>query len=135
VWAQSGEGVATVGVTAALGEMLWFTPEVHFWAVERVEVGQTLATVQGRSGRMVVIGSPLTGSVLALNGLLARAPHALLAQPYGGGWVARIAPDSWERDHSAMVSARSYRARLDTELPLGRDFCFSGALLPGPVAA
>jgi glycine cleavage system H lipoate-binding protein len=115
--------------------MLWFTPEVQFWAVERVDAGQTLATVQGRSGRTVVIGSPVGGSVVELNGLLPLAPHALLAQPYGGGWVARIVPDSWERDHGQMVSARAYRARLDSELPLGRDFCFGGALLPGPLPA
>lgn len=135
VWAQMHEGVATVGVTAPLGEMLWFTPEVRFWAVERVDAGQTLATVQGRSGRTVVIGSPVGGSVVELNGLLPRAPHALLAQPYGGGWVARIVPDSWERDHVQMVSARAYRATLESELPLGRDSCFGGALLPGPLPA
>lgn len=134
VWAQLQDGVATVGVTAPLGEMLWFAPEVRFWAVERVEQGQTLATVQGRSGRTVVIGSPVAGSVLALNGLLERAPHALLAQPYGGGWVARIVPDSWERDHAGMTSARSYRAALDAELPIGREFCFAGALLAPPPA-
>ena len=63
VWAQMQDGVATVGVTAPLGEMLWFTPEIRFWAVERVDYGQTLATVQGRSGRTVVICSPLAGSV------------------------------------------------------------------------
>ncbi len=133
VWAQMQDGVATVGVTAPLGEMLWFTPEIRFWAVERVDHGQTLATVQGRSGRTVVICSPLAGSVVALNGLLERAPHALLAQPYGGGWVARIVPDSWERDHACMTSARSYRRALDAELPIGREFCFGGALLPPPM--
>ena len=62
VWAQMHDGVATVGVTAPLGEMLWFTPEVSFWAVERVDQGQTLATVQGRSGRTVIAHSSHTGS-------------------------------------------------------------------------
>jgi glycine cleavage system H protein len=135
VWARIEDGVATVGVAAPLGEMLWFTPEIRFWVVERLDAGQTLATVQGRSGRTVVIASPLAGSVLELNGLLAKAPHALLAQPYGRGWVARIVPERWERDHSEMVSARTYRATLDAQLPLGRDFCFGGALLPAPAAS
>jgi len=132
VWAQMEDGVATIGVTAPLGEMLWFAPEVSFWAVERVDQGQTLATVQGRSGRTVVIGTPVSGSVVAVNELLERAPHALLAQPYGRGWVARVVPDSWERDHATMTSARSYRSALDAELPIGRDFGFGGALLPAP---
>ncbi len=129
VWATIDEGIATVGVSAPLGEMLWFAPELRFWAVETVGVEDTLATVQGRSGRTVTIGSPLAGSVLSLNPLLERAPQALLAQPYGSGWVARIAPDCWERDEARLVSARSYRAALDEELPVGREFCFSGALL------
>ena len=133
VWARLDDGVATVGVSAPLGEMLWFAPEVRFWAVERVEVGDTLATVQGRSGRTVTIGSPVAGSVVKLNSLLERAPHALLAQPYGGGWVACIAPERWERDQARLVTARAYRARLDSELPIGRDFCFGGALLPAPL--
>ncbi|HEX2415972.1 MAG TPA: hypothetical protein VHJ37_12235 [Thermoleophilaceae bacterium] len=130
VWASIDDGVATVGVSAPLGEMLWFAPEVRFWAVERVGAGDTLATVQGRSGRTVAIASPLSGSVVALNSLLERAPQALLAQPYGSGWVARIAPDCWERDEAALASARSYRSTLDAELPIGREFCFGGALLP-----
>ncbi len=129
VWARVEDGVATVGVTAPLGEVLWFQPEVDFWAVDRVEVGDTLATVQGRSARTVAIASPLAGTLLELNGLLERAPHALLAQPYGRGWVARIAPRCWERDEAELVTARSYRGTIDTELALGRDFCFGGALL------
>ena len=129
VWARIEDGIATVGVTAPLGEVLWFQPEVDFWAVERVEVGDTLATVQGRSARTVAVGCPLAGAILELNGLLERAPHALLAQPYGRGWVARIVPDRWERDEAELVSARAYRSRIDTELVLGREFCFGGALL------
>ena len=103
VWAQIEDGIVTVGVTAPLGEVLWYTPDVEFWAVDRVDVGETLATVQGRSGRTVAVGSPVRGTLVELNPLLRRAPHALLAQPYGRGWVARISADRWERDEAAMV--------------------------------
>ena len=135
VWARLEDGIASVGISAALGEMLWFAPEVEFWAVGEVGVGDTLATVQGRSGRTVAIVAPVAGSIAGLNELLSRAPHALLAQPYGGGWVARIAPACWERDRCDLVGAREYRRRLDEQLPLGREFCFGGALLPSPLAA
>ena len=100
VWAQIEDGIATVGVTAPLGEVLWYTPEVEYWAVDRVDVGETLATVQGRSSRTVAVGSPVRGTLVELNPLLRRAPHALLAQPYGRGWVARISADRWERDEA-----------------------------------
>ena len=52
------DGIATRR-DRALGEVLWFQPEVDFWAVDQIEVGDTLATVQGRSARTVAIGSPL----------------------------------------------------------------------------
>jgi glycine cleavage system H protein len=129
VWAQIEDGIATIGVTAPLGEVLWYTPEIEYWAVDRVEVGETLATVQGRSNRTVAVGSPVRGSLVELNPLLSRAPHALLAQPYGRGWVARIRADRWERDEAAMMTARAYRKVLDSDLALGREFCFGGALL------
>jgi glycine cleavage system H protein len=129
VWAQIEDGIVTVGVTAPLGEVLWYTPEVEYWAVDRVEVGETLATVQGRSGRTVAVGSPVAGSLVELNPLLRRAPHALLAQPYGRGWLARISAQCWERDETGMISAREYRKILDGDLAFGREFCFGGALL------
>lgn len=129
VWAQIEDGIVTVGVTAPLGEVLWYTPEVEYWAVDRIDVGETLATIQGRSSRTVAVGSPVKGTLVELNPLLRRAPHALLAQPYGRGWVARISAERWERDEVAMVSARDYRKLLDADLALGREFCFGGALL------
>jgi hypothetical protein len=89
--------------------------------------------VQGRSSRTVAVGSPVRGALVELNPLLRRAPHALLAQPYGRGWVARISADRWERDEADMVSARSYRKILDADLALGREFCFGGALLAPPL--
>jgi glycine cleavage system H protein len=136
VWAQIENGIATIGVTAPLGEVLWYTPEIEYWAVDRVEVGETLATVQGKSSRTVAVGSPVRGTLVELNPLLKRAPHALLAQPYGRGWVARISAERWERDEAAMVTARTYRKILDSDLALGREFCFGGALLaPRPHAA
>ena len=116
VWATIDEGIATVGVSAPLGEMLWFAPEVRFWAVETVGVEDTLATVQGRSGRTVTIGSPLAGSVIALNPLLERAPQALLAQPYGSGWVARPIPGS-SRSRSRSRASGAWRSRATTRRP------------------
>jgi glycine cleavage system H protein len=129
VWVQREDEIATVGVTAPLREALDFAPEVAFWAVDRVEVGDTLATVGGRDGRVVAVAAPLAGSLLEFNEMLERAPQALLRQPYRLGWVARIAPESWDRDAARLVGAGRYREALDRELPVGRDLCFGGALL------
>jgi glycine cleavage system H protein len=129
VWAQLEDGIATVGVTAPLREALAFSPEIDFWAVDRLEVGDTLATVAGRDGRMVVVAAPLAGTLVELNDVLERAPQALVSQPYRLGWVARIAAEDWDRDAARLASAKRYREALDRGLPAGRELCFSGALL------
>lgn len=129
VWVQMEDEIATIGVTAPLREALDFTPEVDFWAVDRVEVGDTIATVGGRDGKVVAVAAPVSGSLLELNDVLERAPQALLSQPYRLGWVARIAPENWDRDAGRLVGAGRYWQALDRELPAGRDLCFGGALL------
>jgi glycine cleavage system H lipoate-binding protein len=129
VWAQLDDGIATVGVTAPLREALAFSPDVDFWAVDRVEVGDTLATAAGRDGRVVAVAAPLAGALIELNSLLERAPHALVSQPYRLGWLARIAVENWDRDAAGLVSAQRYREVLDRGLPGGRERCFRGALL------
>jgi glycine cleavage system H lipoate-binding protein len=90
VWARpDDERLITVGVAAPLREVLWHAPEVEFWAVDRVEVGSTIATARARHGRLIAIASPVAGAMIELNELLDVAPHALVFQPYIRGWVAR----------------------------------------------
>jgi glycine cleavage system H protein len=134
VWARPDEdGLVTVGVAAPLREVLWHAPDVEFWAVDRVEVGSTIATASARHGRHIAIASPLAGSLIEVNGLLDVAPHALVLQPYIRGWVARVHPDNWERDSCSLLTGSSgaavYRERLDATLARGRPEAFAGVLL------
>jgi glycine cleavage system H protein len=130
VWARPDDGLVTVGVAAPLREVLYATPEVDVWAVDRVEAGGPLLTVQGRDGRTVVVSSPIAGSVIEINPLLARATHTLLTQPYSRGWVARLDPDNWERDVASMKLASQYRSAVEVDLIAGREACFDRVMLP-----
>jgi glycine cleavage system H lipoate-binding protein len=129
VWAQLDDGIAMVGVAAPLREVLYATPAIEVWAVDRVDAGGPLLTAEGRGGRTVVVASPVAGSVVEMNPLLERATHTLVTQPYRHGWVARVVPECWERDVAAMESASSYRTAMDLELTVGRDSCFAHVLL------
>ncbi len=134
VWARlDEEGLVTVGVAAPLRAVLWHAPEVEFWAVDRVEVGSTIATARARLGRTIAIASPVAGAVVEVNDLLDVAPHALVLQPYIRGWVARVHADNWERDSATLLSgstgAAQYRARLEGALARGRPAAFAGVLL------
>jgi glycine cleavage system H protein len=135
VWARPDDDgeLVTVGVTAPLGEVLWHAPDVEFWAVDRVEVGSTIATARARHGRQIAIGSPLAGTLVEVNELLDVAPHALVVQPYIRGWVARVHPDNWARDSARLLSGPSgvaeYRERLARTLAGSRPDAFAGVLL------
>jgi glycine cleavage system H protein len=134
VWARPEEdGLVTVGVAAPLREVLWHAPDVEFWAVDRVEVGSAIATARARYGRQIAISSPVSGVLVEVNELLDVAPHALVFQPYIGGWVARVHPDNWERDSVVLLSgsagAAEYRDRLQRALAHGRPQAFAGVLL------
>jgi glycine cleavage system H protein len=128
VWARPDEdGFVTIGVAAPLREVLWHSPDVQFWTVDRVDVGSTIATARARRGRTIAIASPVAGFVVELNELLDVAPHALVFQPYIRGWVARVYPDDWERDSIGLLSgsagAAEYRERL------AQPAAFAGVLL------
>jgi glycine cleavage system H protein len=129
VWAQWDDGLVTVGVAAPLREVLYATPAVEIWAVDQVDAGGPLLTVEGRGGRTVMVVSPVTGSVVEVNPLLRRAPHTLVTQPYRHGWVARLAPENWDRDVARMAGASAYRASVELELGVGREPCFAHVLL------
>jgi glycine cleavage system H protein len=134
VWARpEDEGLVTVGVASPLREVLWHAPEVEFWAVDRVDVGSTIATARARHGRLIAIASPVAGALVEVNELLDVAPHALVRQPYVRGWVARIHPENWERDSVGLLSgsdgAARYRRQLQRTLTRGRPAAFAGVLL------
>jgi glycine cleavage system H protein len=134
VWARpDGDGLVTVGVAAPLREVLWHSPEIEYWAVDRLDVGATIATARARHGRHIAIVSPVAGSLVAVNALLDVAPHALVLQPYIRGWVARVQPDNWERDATSLLSgstgAAQYRERLERTLVHGRPEAFAAVLL------
>jgi len=134
VWARpDDDGLVTVGVAAPLREVLWHAPDVEVWAVDRVEVGSTIATARARQGRRIAIVSPVAGSLVETNALLDVAPHALVLQPYMRGWVARVHPENWERDSYGLLTGTSgaalYRERLESTMAHGGPAAFAGVLL------
>ena len=129
VWARLEDGIAVVGVAAPLREVLYATPAVEVWAVDRIEAGGPLLTAEGKGGRTVVVASPVTGTIVEINPLLERATHTLVTQPYRHGWVARVAPECWDQDAAAMEGASGYRSAVELELGVGRDSCFARVLL------
>jgi glycine cleavage system H protein len=107
--AQSEE--ATLGITwyaqDALGEVVFFeAPAVGTLLVQ----GAPYAEVESVKAVSDVV-APLSGEIVAVNDALAEDPQLINEDPYGEGWLVRIAlGDPAERD--ALLDADAYSATL-----------------------
>jgi glycine cleavage system H protein len=104
VWARlEDDAVATVGITS-LGIKL--SGEIYMCRVK--PVGSAIA--QGRSVAVVELAkaivsvkSAVTGEVLQVNPLLEERPELVHRDPYGHGWLARVALRDFDADRRQLV--------------------------------
>ena len=104
VWARlEGDGTATVGITAMgvgqAGEIYMCRPK-QVGAV--VHQGQGIAVVE-LAKSIVSVKSPVSGTVVTVNGQLAATPELVHTDPYGAGWLARLELADWAADAVALL--------------------------------
>jgi len=107
--AQPGE--ATLGITwyaqDALGEVVFFEAPLVGLTLSKDEPYAEVESVKAVSD----VVAPLSGEIVAVNEALADDPQAINEDPYGEGWLVRIAlSDPAERD--ALLDAQAYSATL-----------------------
>src|SRR5262245_15613394 len=96
VWARlESDGTVSVGITAlgihlAGGEIYMCRPKA---VGSTVEAERSIAVVE-LAKAIVSVKSPLAGTVRSINARLAAEPERVHRDPYGEGWLARIAPAS-----------------------------------------
>jgi glycine cleavage system H protein len=103
VWARlEDDGTATVGITALgirlAGEIYMARPKGVGVAVEQ---GRAVAVVE-LAKSIVSVKSPLSGTVVAVNTALAERPELVHRDPYGQGWLARLAPARLPAERAAL---------------------------------
>jgi glycine cleavage system H protein len=111
---RESDGSVTIGVTdhaqAALGDLVYVElPEVG----QDVESGGDMAVVESVKAASDVY-APVDGSVVEVNEALADDPEKINSDPYGEGWIVKVAP-SGAIDESSMLSPDAYQALLDEE--------------------
>ncbi len=109
-WVRVEDSRATIGITSFAADELG---DIVF--VELPEVGATLS----QFGAFGVVESvkavsdlfaPIAGEVLEVNDALREAPELLNSDPFGEGWIARVAlADPGELD--ALMDADAYDAQ------------------------
>jgi len=104
-------GEATLGITwyaqDALGEGAFFEAPPVGLTLSKDEPYAEVESVKAVSD----VVAPLSGEIVAVNEALADDPQAINEDPYGEGWLVRIAlSDPAERD--ALLDAQAYSATL-----------------------
>lgn len=104
VWARpEGDGTATVGITALgirlSGDIYMCRPKAVGTAVAQ---GQSIGVVE-LAKSVVSVKSPVSGTVVAVNPQLQDTPELVHLDPYGAGWLARVALSRFEADAAALV--------------------------------
>jgi glycine cleavage system H protein len=105
VWARlEDDGTATVGITA-LGIKL--SGEIYMCRVKppgtAVDQGRAIAVVE-LAKAIVSVKSAVSGEVLTVNPLLDDAPELVHRDPYGEGWLARLALRDFNADRQRLVA-------------------------------
>ena len=110
-WARIDGGTATFGITwyaqDQLGDVVFFDPPD---VGKTVTAGEPYAEVESVKAVSDVI-APMSGEIVEVNGTLADAPEMINDDPYGEGWLVRVAlSDPGEADR--MLDHEAYEALL-----------------------
>jgi len=113
-WVRADGETATFGITwfaqDALGEVVFFDPPEVGTTVTKDEPYAEIESVKAVSD----VFAPLSGEIVEVNTSLGDAPEKINDDPYGEGWMVRVAlSDPSERD--ALMDRDAYVASLDSE--------------------
>ncbi len=108
---RESDGSVTVGITehaaTALGDLVYVElPEVG----QDVESGGEMAVVESVKAASDVY-APVAGNVTAVNEDLSDEPEKINADPYGDGWIVRLAVG--EIDEGELMTPDTYQQFLD----------------------
>ena len=114
------DGTATVGITS-LGIRL--SGEIYMCRPKSVgsplEQGKSVAVVE-LAKSIVSVKSPVTGTVIDVNPALADKPELVHEDPYGAGWLARVALTQFDTDRASLVSGDAVAAAMSHHVWLHR---------------
>ena len=121
VWARfGGDGTALVGITA-LGIRL--AGEIYMCRVKApgsvVTRGGSIAVVE-LAKSIVSVKSPVGGAVLEANPRLAGEQELVHLDPYGEGWLARLAVSDAQADQAALLHGDAVVAAMARHAWLNR---------------
>ncbi|WP_311567146.1 glycine cleavage system protein GcvH [Porphyromonas uenonis] len=110
-WVRINGNEAVIGITdfaqSELGEIVYVDVDTQGEKIERNEVFGSIEAVKTVSDLMM----PMTGEVLEVNEELEDAPELVNEDPYGKGWIIKVAiANPAEADE--LLDAASYQEKI-----------------------
>jgi glycine cleavage system H protein len=65
---------------------------------------------------MLVLPSPVNGTVMEINRLLEAHPELVNQDPYEKGWIAEIETVEWETDSAKLLNPQAYLSAVKSEV-------------------
>jgi len=113
-WVRVEGGTATIGISDFAQDQLGEVVYVDLPSVgDEVIAGETFGEIESVKS-VSELYAPVTGTIAEVNDELDGAPEAINSDPYGGGWMIKIAlADPSQLD--ALMSADEYEAFVANE--------------------
>ena len=110
-WVRINGNEAIIGITdfaqSELGEIVYVDVDTEGEKVERNEVFGSIEAVKTVSDLMM----PMTGEVLEVNAELEDAPELVNEDPYGKGWIIKIAIEN-PAEADELLDAAGYQEKI-----------------------
>ena len=110
-WVRINGNEAVIGITdfaqSELGEIVYVDVDTQGEKIERNEVFGSIEAVKTVSDLMM----PMTGEVLEVNEELEDAPELVNEDPYGTGWIIKIAIEN-PAEADELLDAAGYQEKI-----------------------
>ncbi len=110
-WVRINGNEAVIGITdfaqSELGEIVYVDVDTEGEKIDRNEVFGSIEAVKTVSDLMM----PMTGEVLEVNAELEDAPELVNEDPYGKGWIIKIAIENLA-EADELLDAAGYQEKI-----------------------
>ena len=110
-WVRINGNEAVIGITdfaqSELGEIVYVGVDTEGEKIDRNEVFGSIEAVKTVSDLMM----PMTGEVLEVNAELEDAPELVNEDPYGKGWIIKIAIEN-PAEADELLDAAGYQEKI-----------------------
>jgi glycine cleavage system H protein len=115
-WVKRDGEQVTVGITdffqKTVGDVIFIElPETGTELTKGDEAGM-IETIKVN----VTLISPVSGTIKEVNSGLGDNPQWVNTEPYGEGWLFKMAPSDWEADKKELTEARVYFSRMEEKI-------------------